>query len=146
MENQTIIRVKALAWIEDGEELFVMKMFDTVDKEDFYRPIGGRVEFGELTAQTVQREALEELNTEVEITGEPQISENIFVCDGEKGHEIMYLYPCRFKDPRFYERKVFPLTEANGGVYDALWIPIRDCVNGTLCLVPDSLLDWYKNR
>lgn len=146
MEKQNIIRVKSLAWIEDQGWLFVVKMFDKVDKEDFYRPIGGRVEFGELTVETVKRETLEELNTAVEVIGDPQISENLFVCDGVKGHEIMYLYPCRFTDTRYYERRIYPLTEADGSLYDALWIPIKKFVDGTFCLVPESLLEWYQTK
>jgi hypothetical protein len=58
----------------------------------------------------------------------------------------MYLFPCRFKDQSFYERKVYRLTEANRSIYEAMWIPISQCIDGTLCLVPDSLLDWYKKR
>ncbi|MRR31017.1 NUDIX domain-containing protein, partial [bacterium] len=124
--------------------LFVVKMTDKVKKDDYYRPVGGSVEFGEFAINAVQREVSEELNTEIEITGAPLILENLFTCDGEAGHEIDYFYPCKFVDERFYERKNFELIEADGSHWQAIWVKRSDCLDGTLRLVPDSLLDWNK--
>lgn len=139
------IKVKALAWIEDQGMLFVVKLFDTVKEDAFYRPIGGSVEFGETTLEAVKREVKEEIQTQIEVTGTPMVLENIFVCDGKHGHEINYLYRTNFIDKTFYERKIYRLVEMNGDVADALWISIKDCLNGTLRLVPEQLLDWYQN-
>ena len=146
MEKQLRIRVKSLAWIKDGGWLFVVKMADKVKSDWYYRAIGGSVEFGELAIDAVCREAREELNAEIEVTGEPMILENLFTCDGEPGHEIVYLYPCRFVDQRFYERRIVNLTEADGSHWDALWVKIEDCLDGTLRLVPDPLLEWYRTH
>ena len=140
------IRVKALAWIEDQGMLFVVKLHDSVKGDDYYRPVGGSVEFGERSHETVKREVREELVTEIELIASPFIVENHFVCDGEVGHEIDFLYPARFTDLTFYEHKTFRLVEANGEVSDALWIPIVDCVSGALRLVPEELVTWYVNR
>lgn len=144
MENQNQIKVKSLAWIENEGMLFVVKYFDTYKKEDFYRPIGGTVEFGESTLQTLQREVMEELNTQIAVTGDPLILENLFVCDGIPGHEIVYLYPSRFCDVSFYERKVYRLMEANGKLWDAMWISIPDCLVRKYRLVPETFLNRYK--
>lgn len=144
MEIQSRIRVKSLAWIEDGDFLFVVKMADKVKGDFYYRPVGGTVEFGELALATVQREVLEELNTEIEVNGEPLILENIFTCDGETGHEIDYFFPCRFSDQSFYKRNTFDLTEADGSHWQAMWVKIVDCLDGTIRLVPEALLEWYK--
>lgn len=146
MEKQSRIRVKSLAWIEDQGMLFVVKMTDKVKKDDYYRSIGGSVEFGELGIDAVKREVHEELNTEIEITGAPLILENIFTCDGEPGHEIDYFYPCKFADKSFYERKTFSLTEADGSYWNAMWVKLEDCLSGTIRLVPETLLEWYKTH
>lgn len=146
MEKQLRIRVKSLAWIEDQGKLFVVKMFDKFKKDYYYRPIGGSVEFGELALYAVKREVSEELNTTIEITGSPMVHENIFTCDGEPGHEIVYFFPCRFEDNRFYEQKIFNLIEADGSNWDALWVKLTDCFSGTIRLVPESLLEWYKTQ
>lgn len=144
MKKQLRIRVKSLAWIEDQGMLFVVKMTDKFKKDDYYRSIGGSVEFGELAIDTVCREVHEELNTTVEITGDPLILENIFTCEGDPGHEIDYFYPCRFVDESYYERKTFTLTEADGSQWDAVWVKLEDCLKGTIRLVPETLLAWYK--
>ena len=144
MKKQSTIRVKSLAWIEDQGMLFVVRMTDMIKGDQYYRPVGGSVEFGELAIDTVRREVMEELNTIVEVTGSPLVVENLFTCDGEAGHEIDYFYPCKFKDKDFFQRKVFQLHEADGSTWEASWIPITDCLNGSLRLVPDALLEWYR--
>lgn len=146
MENQSKIRVKSLAWITDLQALFVVKMFDRVKGDFYYRPVGGTVEFGETALETLHRELKEELNTTVAVTGSPLILENIFVCDGVKGHEIDYLFPCKFNDPVFYERKRYALLEADGTTWDALWIPIADCLTGTYRLVPEVFVERIRNQ
>lgn len=143
METFPHIKVKALAWIEDQDNLFVVKMTDKAKKDDYYRPIGGTVEFGELTRETLIREVHEELNTEVQITGQPLILENLYTCDGESGHEIVYLYPCRFIDQSFYERKILPLTEVDGTQWQALWVNLADFLDRTYRLVPETLYEFY---
>jgi ADP-ribose pyrophosphatase YjhB (NUDIX family) len=144
--NPQKIRVKALAWIEDKDMLFVVRMHDSVKGDDYYRPVGGSVEFGERAHETVVREVREELDTEIELIESPFVVENHFVCDGKVGHEIDFLFPARFTDPAFYERKIFRLVEANGDEADALWIRIADCVSGNLRLVPEELPNYYANQ
>jgi ADP-ribose pyrophosphatase YjhB (NUDIX family) len=146
MEKQSRIRVKSLAWIEEDGLLFVVKMADAVKKDYYYRPIGGSVKFGELAIEAVQREAQEELNAEINITGAPLVLENIFVCDGEPGHEIDYFYPCKFVDNRFSAQKTYTLTESDDCQFEAMWVALSDCLDGTLRLVPETLLEWYKTR
>jgi ADP-ribose pyrophosphatase YjhB (NUDIX family) len=146
MMRQNRIRVKALAWIEDKGFLFVVKMHDNVKGDYYYRPVGGSVEFGEHAHEAVAREVREELNTEIALIAAPFVVENLFTCDGEQGHEIDFLFPARFTDITFYGHKTYELVEANGDKADALWIPIRDCINGTLRLVPEELNQWYAHK
>ncbi len=146
MEKQARIRVKSLAWIEDQGELFVVRMHDKVKGDDYYRPIGGSVEFGESSEEAVLREAWEELHTRLEIIGAPVVVENRFDCDGEQGHEIDFLVPCRFTDQEFNLRQEHDLIEASGERFKAYWIPIKDCLNGSLRLVPEALLNWYQRN
>jgi 8-oxo-dGTP pyrophosphatase MutT (NUDIX family) len=136
------IKVKALAWIVNGDKTFVVRMTDAVKGDNYYRSIGGSVEYGELACDAIVREAREELETEIEVTGEPLVLENIFVCDGKNGHEINFIYPCRFKDASYYEDKEYRLIEGDGKIFKASWVPLEDCRNGSLRLVPEQLLEW----
>jgi len=146
MDNQTQIRVKALAWIEEKGMLFVVKMHDAVKGDDYYRPVGGSVEFGERSHKAVVREVKEELSTEIALLAPPFVVENLFTCNGEPGHEIDFLFPARFTDVGFYEHKVYRLVEMNGDEAVALWIPISECVSGALRLVPEELCTWYIRK
>ena len=61
-----------------------------------YALIGGRVEIGENSADTVKREIKEELGKEVEITGYVATIENFFEMKGSKYHEIMFIHKIEF--------------------------------------------------
>ena len=76
MNKQSRIRVKALAWIEDKGMLFVVKMHDALKGDDYYRPVGGSVEFGERSHEAVLREVQEELSTEIALLAPPFVIEN----------------------------------------------------------------------
>lgn len=63
---------------------------------DHYALLGGRVEIGEDSENTVKREIKEELDKDVEITGYISTIENFFEAKGEKYHEIMFVHKAEF--------------------------------------------------
>ena len=63
-----------------------------------YALIGGRVEIGENSADTVRREIKEELGKDVQITGYVSTIENFFEMKGSKYHEYMFVYQAEFKE------------------------------------------------
>ena len=65
---------------------------------DHYALIGGRVEIGENSAETVKREIKEEVGKDVEITGYISTIENFFEMNGTKYHEIMFVHKVEFVD------------------------------------------------
>ena len=65
-------------------------------KDDHYALIGGRVEIGENSADTVKREIKEELGKDIEITGYISTIENFFEMKGSKYHEIMFVHKIEF--------------------------------------------------
>ena len=69
-------------------------------KSDHYALIGGRVEIGENSENTIKREIKEETGKEIEITGYIATIENFFEMKGEKYHEIMFIHKAEFKDER----------------------------------------------
>ena len=58
--------------------------------------IGGRVEIGENSENTIKREIKEELGKDIEITGYVGTIENFFEMKGRKYHEIMFVYKIEF--------------------------------------------------
>ena len=65
---------------------------------DHYALIGGRVEIGENSVDTVRREIKEELGKDVEITGYVATIENFFDVEGSKYHEILFVHKVEFID------------------------------------------------
>lgn len=63
---------------------------------DHYALIGGRVEIGESSANTIKREIKEELGKDIEITGYISTIENFFEMKGSKYHEILFVHKIEF--------------------------------------------------
>lgn len=61
-----------------------------------YALIGGRVEIGESSADTIKREIKEELGKDIEITGYISTIENFFEMKGSKYHEILFVHKIEF--------------------------------------------------
>ena len=63
---------------------------------DHYALIGGRVEIGESSDNTIKREIKEELGKDIEITGYISTIENFFEMKGSKYHEKMFVHKIEF--------------------------------------------------
>jgi len=139
MKNKSkneIIRVKAMCLFERDGKLFVSKNYDRAKKETFYRVIGGSVEFSETAEEAVRRELREELNLEIENLQFLTVVENIFTFEGEKGHEIIFLYKGDLSDKDIYKKESISYVEAGGKKLSAEWIKISDVLEERIKLYP----------
>ncbi|MBX3054416.1 MAG: NUDIX hydrolase [Caldilineaceae bacterium] len=141
------IRVISLALIRrpsDGKWLAMQGADPSKDRE-FYRPAGGGVEFGESSRDAVCREMLEEFSAVVEAVRLWGTTENIFHYMGEMGHEVVFLWECRFVDESLYSQDELPLTEGDEQVA-AHWIDPDDLAARGIPLYPDGLSAMLKQR
>lgn len=123
------VRVKVVCLFTDDDRLLAIDGFDPTKQQRFWVPVGGGVEFGELSKVAVVREVAEELSaeiTDVELLG---VLENLFTFDGEAGHEIVFVYDARFVDRSFYQRGTIGGIEG-GNPYTAHWINPAFPANG----------------
>lgn len=112
----------------------------------FYRPIGGTIEFGENSKQTLIREIREELNQEIEELQLISVIENIFGVLDDRGHEIDFIYDVNLKDKTFYDLEEVDGLEGDQA-YKAQWKPLHFFEsNSDVKLVPDGLLDLLLQR
>jgi len=140
------IRPLALGLVWRGDELLVFEGYDHVKDEVFYRPLGGGIEFGEHSRDALRREFREELGAELADVRYVGTLENIFTCDGRRGHEICLLFEAALADPSFYERESFTVTEEVERL-PARWMPLRTFADaGGPPLYPDGLLPMLKGR
>ena len=65
---------------------------------DHYALVGGRIEIGENSVNTIKREIKEELGKDIEITGYISTIENFFEMKGSKYHEIMFIHKIEFSN------------------------------------------------
>ena len=132
------IRPLTIALIRNEDKVFVMECFDTIKNEEFYRPLGGGIEFGELGSEALTREFQEEMNTEIGNIEYITTFENIFTCEGRSGHEIVLLYRAEFLDKNLYNVEEV-LCNEGGTPFKSKWIPIKDFISNERILYPDGL-------
>jgi 8-oxo-dGTP pyrophosphatase MutT (NUDIX family) len=133
---QARIRPIALGLITHQGHVFVSQGQDRINQSQFYRFLGGGIEFGEASYDALQREFQEEIQAELTNITYLACLENRFICHGQPGHELIQLFRCDFVDPKFYElNTTFTLIEGQEQS-PALWIPIEQVHQGKLNLVP----------
>ena len=137
------IRTLAICVFRHNNRILVSEGYDSVKDEYFYRPLGGGIEFGEPSVETVCRELMEELNVEVERESLNYLGtvENIFDFNGTPGHEIVLIYDGALKESRFYEQAVILGQEANGEEIQATWKNIDEFGEGKSILYPTGLIE-----
>jgi 8-oxo-dGTP pyrophosphatase MutT (NUDIX family) len=139
------IRPLAICLFRNHDRILVAEGYDPVKKEPFYRPLGGGIEFGEYSEQTIQRELLEEIGAEVCELKYLGTLENIFVFNGTPGHEIVQVYDGSLRDTGLYERTVIMGREVDiEDTFRALWKRIDEFGEGKSILYPTGLLEMLQ--
>ncbi|MDY6877904.1 MAG: NUDIX hydrolase [Chloroflexota bacterium] len=144
MSNERI-RPLVLGIVWRGDALLVFEGYDHVRGETFYRPLGGGIEFGERSHEALRREFREELGVELVDVRYLATTENIFTCNGRRGHEIVLLYEATLANQAFYERETFEVHEEYE-ILPAYWMPLRKFQVDGLPLYPDGLLKLLAGK
>ncbi len=132
------IRPISLGLIQHQGHIFVSKGHDIVKDKTFYRFLGGGIDFGETGLNALKREFREEIQADLTNIEYVTCLENIFICNGKPGHELIQLFRCDFVDPDFYRLDhIYPLVEGKK-THDAIWISIEQVRSGVLTLVPEN--------
>jgi len=143
IDTQGRIRTQALALIRRGDRILVERCYDRVKDEWFCRLLGGTVEFGELAAETVRRELVEELGAEADVGALVATIENIFTFEGSPGHEICLVYDTSLLDARLYELEEWQaeeLTPDGPLTHEVAWKRIASFRDDGEILYPEELL------
>lgn len=142
------IRPLAICVFRDDERIFVAEGHDPPKQQTFYRPLGGRIEFGERSDQTIVRELREEIGAEVSNLLYLGTLENIFTFNGEMGHEIVLVYDGKFVDKTIYARDGLEGHEddAEMGAFRAVWKSLSFFREGHAPLYPDGLLELLDEK
>ena len=144
MGKKKRIRPLAICVFRHNDRILVAEGYDSVKDQYFYRPLGGAIEFGEWSQDTICRELVEELNAEVVKESLKYLGalENIFYFDGTPSHEIILVYDGTLKDPKLYDQALIIGNEEDiGETFTAMWKSIDNFGEGKAILYPTGLLE-----
>jgi 8-oxo-dGTP pyrophosphatase MutT (NUDIX family) len=139
------VRPLAICVFRNEGRILVAEGYDPLKQQTFYRPLGGKIEFGEYGYQTIARELQEEVKLDVKDVRYLGTLENIFTFIGKPGHEIVLIYDGSFVDPSIYERDVIEGYEDEDELlFKAYWKPLEFFEDGENPLYPDRLVELLK--
>ena len=141
------IRPIAICVFRYRDRILVSEGYDPVKHQHFYRPLGGGIEFGEYSEQTIRRELLEEIGAEVcELTYLGTL-ENVYVFNGSPGHEIVQVYDGVFKDTNLYQQPAITGHEADiQESFQAVWKDLDEFGSGKCILYPTGLVEMLVTK
>ncbi len=139
------IRPIAICGFYHNGRILAAEGHEPLTQQRFYRPLGGAIEFGEHSADTLIRELQEELGAAVTDLRYLGALENVFTYNGQTGHEIILVYDGAFADPALYERPQLDGVEDSGARFRAVWLALADCRRpGAPPVYPTGLLELLE--
>ena len=142
-----IVRPIAICLFLRNGRFLAAEGFDAQKQQTYYRPLGGTIEFGELSHDTIIRELREELGADVAHLRYWGTLENIFIYDGATGHEIVMVYDGEFVNATLYDQPVLDAVEDSGVAFKAYWLDIAEMSQPDAPPVyPTGLMGMIKSR
>ncbi|QQS39106.1 NUDIX domain-containing protein [Candidatus Woesebacteria bacterium] len=135
------IKVKAMCIIKHNDKLLLNKGFDSIKNETFYRLIGGHVEFGEKAIDTLKREIFEELGVEIFNLEFVTPIEEIFIYQGERGHEVIFVFEGELRDEKVLGSETIPNPDSPN--FPAVWIPVSLVKDKSIICYPTFEIEKY---
>ena len=133
------IRASAICVIRHQDQILAALGYAPA-KGEFYRPLGGEIEFGERSRDTVVREIREEIRAEVTNLRYLGTIENLYDRGGVPTHELVLAYEAEFVDQTLNERSVITGME-EGEMFESEWVPFSEFASGQATLFPEGLLE-----
>lgn len=135
------IRVIVIGVAIRDDRVLAIEGFDTTKGERFHRPPGGGIEFGETSEESLRREFREELDVELTAIAYLGALENLFTYEGQRGHEILFVYRVELADDERFSADTVAGVESDGTPYQARWLALDDARNGSAILYPSGLVE-----
>ncbi|WP_421405388.1 NUDIX hydrolase [Agrobacterium fabrum] len=121
ISKSSVIRIKALGLHWRGSRLLAFEVYDDEGRLRGVRPLGGSVKFGESAKDAVIREFKEEIDIDVSVLSGPMVLENVFVHEGERRHEILFIFDLAFPEGAFDGQDRIRFEEDDGALMVAAW-------------------------
>ena len=131
--------------VHHNDRILVYNVIDKSSKKSFYRSIGGHVEFGESSSDTLIREFKEEINECISVFKKLGTYENIFNYKGKTMHEYVTISLVNFNNKRLYSMNEIIGNEGPDRQFIAKWISVDDFINENKTIYPEQTLMHLKN-
>jgi ADP-ribose pyrophosphatase YjhB (NUDIX family) len=141
--TRNLARPVALGVIRVDDELLVLRGYDHVKDQTYYRPLGGTIEFGEHSEAAMRRELREELDITVVHARLLGVVENTFTVNGAPGHEIDFMYEVSVAEIDRLRSGPIIATEADGSPLICVWRPLS-AFGSVEPLYPPGLLELLR--
>ena len=139
------IRPLAICLFSHNDKILVSEEHDPAKGDTFYRPLGGGIEFGEHSTETIHRELMEEIGAEVRDLVYLGTIENIFTFNGIPGHEIVQVYDGALVESGLYGQAVISGHEADvNQPMKVVWKSLDEFGPGKSILYPEGLLGMLR--
>ena len=139
MDKFKEIRPIVLGIAKKDNKILVSEGYDKVKNQEFYRCLGGGIEFLEKSEDALKREYKEELGIDIEVEDFCGIAENIFTYEGKNAHEIILIYNIKIKESDFKER--YHVVDDNSES-DAYWVDIDEFKKHNKILYPEQIFKF----
>ena len=139
MDKFKEIRPIVLGIVRKGNKLLVSKGYDKSKKQEFYRCLGGGIEFLERSEDALIREFKEELNINIKVGKFLGICESIFNNKGKNAHELVLLYDA-YIDDKDYQEKYKVIDDESES--EAVWVEINRFKDKELTLYPEEIFNY----
>ena len=139
MDKFKEIRPIVLGIVRKGNKLLVSKGYDKSKKQEFYRCLGGGIEFLERSEDALIREFKEELNINIKVGKFLGVCESIFNYKGKNAHELVLLYDA-YIDDKDYQEKYKVIDDESES--EAVWIEINRFKDKELTLYPEEIFKY----
>ena len=139
------IRPLAICLFSHNDKILVSEEHDPAKGDTFYRPLGGGIEFGEHSTETIHRELMEEIGAQVKDLVYLGTIENIFTFNGIPGHEIVQVYDGALVESGLYGQAVISGHEADvNQPMKVVWKSLDEFSSGFSILYPEGLLGMLR--
>ncbi len=126
--------------------LLLVEGYDEVSGQHFFRPLGGKVAFGEYSWEAVRRRIRQETGEEVKNLTFIGPSENLFEYQGQTTHEISFMFEGEFSNSEVYRKGELTCQGPEGRPYTAVWKSAKELVRQKALIVPEGLLEMVEGK
>jgi ADP-ribose pyrophosphatase YjhB (NUDIX family) len=129
-----------------NHKFLLYKEIDEVNNEEFYRPVGGGVDFQESSEDALSREIYEEIGEKVTNIRELGVLENVFNFRGVDQHQIYKGFFAEFENPEVYATEKIYGTELDGTKFTAEWMDLETLLDEKTVVYPRGLKEILINK